>query len=84
VRNGILVQPEDPEALADGILRLYRDADLRATLANAGLRDVEQFAMQRVARRFLSEVAKIAPAVKIPPAFQDQVRACAASAREQV
>jgi glycosyltransferase involved in cell wall biosynthesis len=84
VRNGILVQPEDPEALADGILRLYRDADLRATLANAGLRDVEQFAMQRVARRFLSEVAKIAPAVKIPAALQDQVRACVPSTQEQV
>ena len=25
VRNGILVEPENPEALADGIARLYRD-----------------------------------------------------------
>ncbi|MBV9269133.1 MAG: glycosyltransferase family 4 protein [Acidobacteriaceae bacterium] len=67
VRSGILVEPEDPEALADGILLLYRDPDLRKSLAVAGLRHVEQFDMHRVAARFLSEVARIAPAVKIPP-----------------
>jgi len=70
VRNGILVQPEDPEALADGILRLYRDPELRKCLSAAGLRDVEQFDMRRVAARFISEVAKIAPAVKIEHGFE--------------
>lgn len=65
VRSGILVQPEDPEALADAILLLYRDPDLRESLASAGLRDVEQFDMRRVATRFISEVAKMVPALRM-------------------
>jgi glycosyltransferase involved in cell wall biosynthesis len=70
VRSGILVQPDDPEALADGLLRLYRDPDLRKSLAAAGLRDVEQFEMRRVAARFLSEVAKIVPMAKVTPGLE--------------
>jgi len=66
VRSGILVEPESPEALAEGILRLHRQPGLRQSLAAAGSRDVEQFGLHRVAARFVSEVAKIAPAVKIP------------------
>jgi glycosyltransferase involved in cell wall biosynthesis len=65
VRSGILVQPEDPEALADAILLLYRDPGLRESLASAGLREVEQFEMRRVAVRFINEVAKIVPALKV-------------------
>jgi glycosyltransferase involved in cell wall biosynthesis len=65
VRNGILVEPANAEALAESILRLYHDPDLRAALGEAGRRDVEEFAMPRVARRFLLEVAKIAPGVKV-------------------
>jgi glycosyltransferase involved in cell wall biosynthesis len=57
VRNGILVEPGNAEALANAILRLYRDPDLRASLGEAGSRDVEEFAMLRVARQFLREVA---------------------------
>jgi glycosyltransferase involved in cell wall biosynthesis len=63
VRHGILVQPEDPEALADGIDRLYRSSYLRTSLGSAGSRDVEQFDMHRVAGLFLSEVAKVVPRV---------------------
>jgi glycosyltransferase involved in cell wall biosynthesis len=66
VRNGILVEPENPEALAEAILCLFRDPDLRDSLGSAGLRDVEHFEMHRIARRFLSEVAKVAPGVTIP------------------
>jgi glycosyltransferase involved in cell wall biosynthesis len=65
VRNGILIEPDDPEALAEAIMRLYRDPDLRNSLGSAGLRYVEQFEMRRVAKRFVREVAKVAPAVKI-------------------
>src|SRR5579872_979988 len=61
VRNGILMEPESPEALAEGIARLYHDPDLRRSLGSAGPRDVEQFEMNRVAARFLSEIAKVVP-----------------------
>ncbi|MEX2262313.1 MAG: glycosyltransferase family 4 protein [Bryobacteraceae bacterium] len=61
VRNGILVEPESPEALADGIVRLYRDPYLCSSLASAGRRDVEQFDVPGVAGLFLSEVAKVVP-----------------------
>jgi glycosyltransferase involved in cell wall biosynthesis len=64
VQNGILVEPENAGALADAILHLYRDPDLCQSLSAAGCRDVERFAVNRIARRFLSEVAKIAPAIK--------------------
>ena len=66
VRNGILVEPENSEALAEGIIRLYRDPELRSSLAASGLRDVEQFEMSRVSRRFLSAVASVAPALGMP------------------
>ena len=63
VRNGILVPPEDPNAFAEAILSLYRDSDLRESLMAAGLRDVEQFEMHRVAGFFLREVAKLVPSL---------------------
>jgi glycosyltransferase involved in cell wall biosynthesis len=65
VRSGLLVEPDNPEALADAILLLYRDPDLRQALAAAGLREVEQFEMHRVAALFVKEVAKIVPGVGI-------------------
>ena len=61
VRNGILVEPDNQEALAEAIGRLYRDRDLRHSLGSAGLRDVERYEMNRVAARFLSEISKVAP-----------------------
>jgi glycosyltransferase involved in cell wall biosynthesis len=70
VRNGILVELWNAEALADGILRLYRDPDLRASLGEAACQDVEEFEMLRVAKRFLAEVAKIAPGVKVAEGYE--------------
>jgi glycosyltransferase involved in cell wall biosynthesis len=66
VRNGILVEPDNPEALAEGLVCLYRDPDLCQRLGAAGLRDVERFEMHRVARQFLTEVAKVAPGITVP------------------
>jgi glycosyltransferase involved in cell wall biosynthesis len=70
VRNGLLVEPENAEAMAEAILRLYRDADLRRSLGAAGLREVEQFEMRRVAGRFMEEVARVAPAVNGAPGWK--------------
>jgi len=66
VRNGILVEPKNAEALAAGIVRLYRSPDLRHSLASAGCRDVENLDVHHVARVFLSEVAKVAPGIAAP------------------
>jgi glycosyltransferase involved in cell wall biosynthesis len=70
VRNGILVERDNPEMLAEALFRLYRDPDLRRDLGTAGLRDVEQFEMHRVAIRFLTEVAKVAPGIAVPERFE--------------
>jgi glycosyltransferase involved in cell wall biosynthesis len=35
-RHALLVEPEDPAALGDAVVRLARDADLRARLASSG------------------------------------------------
>ena len=66
VRNGILVEPDSPEALAEAMVRLYRNPDLCRRLGSAGLRDVEQFEMGGVAIRFLTEVARVAPGIRVP------------------
>jgi glycosyltransferase involved in cell wall biosynthesis len=65
VRDGLLVDPENPEALAEAIVRLYREPELRDSLGSAGLHNVEQFEMRRVARQFLREVAKVAPTLRV-------------------
>jgi len=45
--NGLLLPPDDPEALAGAIERLYRDKDLRQRLADAALRTVrERFSLK--------------------------------------
>ena len=58
------MEPDNPEALAEAIRLLYRDPKLRISLGSAGLRDVEQFEMNRVAARFLAEIARVAPAFR--------------------
>jgi glycosyltransferase involved in cell wall biosynthesis len=63
VRNGLLAPPDDPEGLADALVEFYRNPDLRASSAAAGLRDVEQYEKSRVAAQFLAAVAKVAPGV---------------------
>ena len=60
VRAGVLVQPESAEALADGIWRLWHEPSVRAAIVRQQLRDVEQYDMIRVSRRFLDEVARVA------------------------
>jgi glycosyltransferase involved in cell wall biosynthesis len=40
--SGVLVPPEDPQALADAVIRLIRDKDLRRFLAGNGRQRVEE------------------------------------------
>jgi glycosyltransferase involved in cell wall biosynthesis len=75
VRSGILVQPDDPNSLAEAILGLYRDRDLRESLAIAGLREVEQFEMHRVAEQFVREVAKLVPAMTSTADLEPSIQA---------
>ena len=78
VRNGLLVEPDNPEALAEAIRRLYGDPRLRRSLGSAGLRDVEQFEMNRVAARFLAEIARVAP-VLVPEEMRSNESAIGAT-----
>ena len=59
VRHGVLVAPENAEALADGIWRLWRDPVLRASIARQQSADVEEYEMISVTRRFLHEVSRV-------------------------
>ena len=59
VRHGVLVEPDNAEALADGIRQLWRDSDRRAKIAQSQSMDVEEYEMIRVTRRFLTEVARV-------------------------
>jgi glycosyltransferase involved in cell wall biosynthesis len=47
----LLVDPDDPEALADGMGRLLEDAELRDRLRRAGLARAAMFDWDRTARR---------------------------------
>ena len=60
VRHGVLVEPDNVEALADGIWRLWRDPALRSTIQLQQRKDVEEFEMIRITRQFLREVERVA------------------------
>lgn len=56
VHDGVLVEPESAEALADGIQQLWSDPVRRSEIAQLQKVDVEQYEMRRVAARFLDEL----------------------------
>jgi len=59
VTQGLLVEPESGEALAEAIHRLYREPELRASLASEGDHIVERYDAPEVARLFLEEIKKV-------------------------
>ncbi len=57
--QGLLVEPDNEQALAEAIQRLYREPALRSSLAEAGRRVVAQFDAPQVARLFLTEIENL-------------------------
>ena len=53
-RDGLLVRPRDPRLLADALLRLAGDADLRATLVEGGRETARQYRPERTAEGLLA------------------------------
>jgi glycosyltransferase involved in cell wall biosynthesis len=49
----LLVDPENPEEIADGMFRLLREPDLRQDLSEKGLRRAEYFSERRMAEKTL-------------------------------
>ena len=60
VRSGILVEPDDAGALAEGIWRLWREPALRSSIQQKQWSDVKEYEMIHVARRFLQELDSVA------------------------
>ncbi|MDP9313203.1 MAG: glycosyltransferase family 4 protein [Chloroflexota bacterium] len=59
---GILVDPHDVAALADGLVRLIVDAGLRAQLRERGLRHVAGWTWERTARETLAILERVGQA----------------------
>jgi len=57
--NAILVAPDDPRALAEGVRRVLADPRLARRLADNALRDVQQFSWRRRAERILAFMASV-------------------------
>ena len=49
----LLVDPEDVDAIADGLLRLYRDEELRSDLSERGLTRAREFTHRRFGERMV-------------------------------
>jgi glycosyltransferase involved in cell wall biosynthesis len=60
VKHGLLAEPDDEEALAEAIERLYREPALRKSLGAAGRLFVKQFDAPVVAELFLHEIEALA------------------------
>jgi glycosyltransferase involved in cell wall biosynthesis len=60
-RNGLLVPPRNPEALAEAILLLVTDPRLRARLGANGARDAERFSVEVNVERTLQLYETIRP-----------------------
>jgi glycosyltransferase involved in cell wall biosynthesis len=66
VPHALLVEPESDQALAAGIELLYRQPELRQSIATQGAAAVQQFDAPRVARQFLGELERLASRDKEP------------------
>lgn len=60
---GILFRSGDPKGLADGILRLEADAELRGRLARSGVAAAQRYDRRELARRMLDLLREVAAGV---------------------
>jgi glycosyltransferase involved in cell wall biosynthesis len=66
-RFGFLVEPENPDALADGIQRLLAQPDVMRELGDRGRDRVERFHPDEVIRRYESALLAVAHSREEPP-----------------
>jgi glycosyltransferase involved in cell wall biosynthesis len=59
-RNALLVPPQDPQAMAEGVARLLRDRGLARRLASAGLANVGQFGWPEVRSKWIEVYRRLA------------------------
>jgi glycosyltransferase involved in cell wall biosynthesis len=64
---GLLVPPRHPAALAEALLRLLEDGELRARCRAFGRRHAHAYGWQRVADQFLETVAPLLVRAPLPP-----------------
>jgi glycosyltransferase involved in cell wall biosynthesis len=57
---GIMVDPRDPQELAEAIIRVLEDADLRLHMREKGLRRASEFTWRKTARQTLEVYEKVA------------------------
>ena len=67
-REGFLVDPKSPAALAAGVIRLLSDATLRKQMGEAGKRTARQYDWPIVAGRLVSYYERVRALVKPPKA----------------
>jgi glycosyltransferase involved in cell wall biosynthesis len=59
VQHGLLVEPDNEEALAAAIERLYQEKSLRDSLASAGAEFVKRFDAPLIARQFVCVIEQV-------------------------
>jgi phosphatidylinositol alpha-mannosyltransferase len=58
--EGLLVRPKDSDALADALLQLVEDPELRRSMGAAGSQTAQRFSWQRVSQQVLSYYERLA------------------------
>jgi len=59
--NGFLVQPDDPAAVADRVIRLFDDRSLLEELGKKGLKRVQEFTWSKIAWSLLGSIQQTTP-----------------------
>jgi len=79
--SGLLVEPGDPAALADGLARLAADPELRRRLGEAGRREASRFSLDAQVPRWIELYSSLCASSVIPqhPALQGGARAATGS-----